>query len=533
MIRKDLLRNRLRNPRTKLDTLRELIDCEERAGNKIAEAAYRIRFVRLTQIDAYDDLIKACRLLDQGQMRGAAVFTARLIVSAEFKCSEQARAASQEYLNDVHSEKSVKINYSASIDTRAKKKYRMSCILSLYNEEELVEKCFKRLTMQTLYRKGELEIIFVDSNSLQNEKDIFVRLLENYQHVLYIKTDETERLSQAWNRGIRHSTGEYLTFTAPSNFFVDDAFERLVKPFGDDPEIVLVQGDIGRPFDFYPEDLSPLKSEDLVRITKRKAEYLAQIHPFFFGNYLAFDAAVFKRSALEKTGLFDEAMVCAAENKFLLKLLSCGKVHQLDEVVESSYEQGGPRLTVHPRVEIEHFMSMHESFNEKYLLNAAQFDDVLRFGSQTEVLEHLLAISLGYVDPYNFSWPRPRYYDLEHGLKIAHLALEGSPDSFAAWNNLAVLSLHNTVAQSLRYLDFSKSRAEKKLFTFAVNKLTMLVLKRLVQWTYVVTTKSIRLRQQNPSRARFRQVRGIVNRIKLLFNRNRTFDPDLNGDTIW
>lgn len=49
---------------------------------------------------------------------------------------------------------------------------KVSAIISTYNSEKFIKGCLEDLINQTLYKKGELEIVVIDSASKQNEKEI-------------------------------------------------------------------------------------------------------------------------------------------------------------------------------------------------------------------------------------------------------------------------------------------------------------------------------------------------------------------------
>ena len=52
---------------------------------------------------------------------------------------------------------------------------KVSAIVSLYNSLEFVEGCLQDLVEQTLFTRGELEIVVIDSNSPQNEREVVER----------------------------------------------------------------------------------------------------------------------------------------------------------------------------------------------------------------------------------------------------------------------------------------------------------------------------------------------------------------------
>ena len=519
------------NPKLKLKILRDLIQKEHLTGNKIAEAAYRIRFVRLTNLDIFDDLINTCHLLKEAGMSDSSIFFAELITKNLFSSSEMSIENAKKFLNTQNTTSDKEVTISKQIDTRINSQYVLSCIISIYKEEALIEKCLKRLMQQTLYQEGKLEIIIIDSNSPQNEYKIIERLLTRSNHFLYIKTDVTESLSEAWNRGTTYSIANFLTFTAPSNFFIDDAFERLLKPFFSNSTVVLVQGDIGKSFNEYPADNLKLSISDLQRFTSRKTELFQQLHPFLYGNYLAFDGAVVRKSAFLNEAPFDTKYLCCMENKTLISLLTKGKLIQIGEVIESSFELSKDRLTVHPRVEIEHFMAMSSSFTRENLLLASKFENSLEGKNEDDIFNYILSLSLRYKNPY-ISMFNLNYYDLNKANYIAKLSLELDPYKFETWNNYSIVSLRLTVTNTLNQLYLAKAFSHKRNSINWFNLFIIKLLLKLVQLTFI-TVSPYRLRQESPSTLNYNLLRKGLNLIKRIFNRNVTFKPDMFGDVIW
>ncbi len=519
------------NPRLKFQVLRNLIQLEKEEGHRIAEAAYRLRFVRLAGIDPFDDLINACVLVNNEQMPGAANYLAKVVLSGEYKSSERSQKLAGELLQNMTVEDVKENAIVKEIDTRLKKKYKLACIISIYKEENLLEKCIRRLAMQSLYQKGELEVILVDSASPENEWQIVDRLKNEIEHLLYIKTEKRESLPKALNRGVRCSSGEFITFTAPSNFFVDNAFESLLEPFSEHPDVCVVQGDIGEPFSEYPKTSVPLSSKDMKRFTRRRNDSLNQLRPFVYSNYLAFDSAIFRRTVGEEIGFFDEGLICAAEIKFLLQLLKKGQLYQLGEVVESSYEAKGPRLTVHPRVEVELFVAMHQCFTKDDLLEAAKQDDLTLNDMPSKVYQRMVSLSLRYENPYT-PFSDYSFYDLEAARKAAEFALESDPDSSENWNNFAVLQLRQTVSRASAYIDFSGHLISYHKYKNWFNRMILSVIRWVASWT-LLTVPPVRLRPERKSTIAIVGIRKVSNRLRRIFNRNRTYDSDMFGGVVW
>lgn len=88
---------------------------------------------------------------------------------------------------------------------------KVSVIVSTYKSAEFIWGCLEDLVTQTLYEKGELEIIIIDSASPENEGEIIQEFQENYPNIIYQRTRERETLYCAWNRAIKLARGSYLT----------------------------------------------------------------------------------------------------------------------------------------------------------------------------------------------------------------------------------------------------------------------------------------------------------------------------------
>ena len=88
---------------------------------------------------------------------------------------------------------------------------KVSAIVSTFNAAPYLLGCLENLLNQSLYRKGELEIIVIDSGSLQNEKGVVKEFQKKGYRIKYFRTDKRESLYAAWNHGIGLSEGKYLT----------------------------------------------------------------------------------------------------------------------------------------------------------------------------------------------------------------------------------------------------------------------------------------------------------------------------------
>lgn len=92
---------------------------------------------------------------------------------------------------------------------------RVSALVSVRNGQDFIRGRIDDLMAQTLYARGELEIIVINSASTDTTGAILER--EYLPHITLIQTPFRESMYAAWNRGIKLAKGSYII---PAN--VDD-----------------------------------------------------------------------------------------------------------------------------------------------------------------------------------------------------------------------------------------------------------------------------------------------------------------------
>lgn len=127
--------------------------------------------------------------------------------------------------------------------TYDKKGFKVSAIISTHNSERFIRGCIDDLVNQTLYKKGELELIVVDSGSEQNERSVIEEFRGKYKNIRYIRTEERESIYKAWNRGIKAASGEYLTNANTDDRHRNDALEVMADLLDRNQDIGLVYAD--------------------------------------------------------------------------------------------------------------------------------------------------------------------------------------------------------------------------------------------------------------------------------------------------
>lgn len=193
------------------------------------------------------------------------------------------------------------------------KTYKVSAIVSVYKAEKFIEGCLKDLVNQTLFKKGQLEIVIINSGSPENEDVIINKFLNEFENIKYIKTKEREGVYTAWNRGIKASSGEYLTNANTDDRHHPEALEKLADELDSSGEVDLVYSD------FYITSIPNQKflhakvNEEIVR-PDFKPEIMLE------GCYMG-PQPMWRKSVHNKAGYFNEEFISSGDYEFWCRLV--------------------------------------------------------------------------------------------------------------------------------------------------------------------------------------------------------------------
>jgi len=190
--------------------------------------------------------------------------------------------------------------------------YLVSAIVSVYACERFIRGCLDDLLNQTLYKKGQLEIVLVNTASPGNEDAIIREYQSNHPHITYIKTDMKESVYGAWNRGIQAAVGKYITNANSDDRHRADCIEVLVEKLEKHPEHVLAYGDML---------VTRIENETFEKCTP--CEHVKW--PDFDRNLLLQTCyvgpqPVWRKSVHQEFGYFDTRFECCADYEFWLRL---------------------------------------------------------------------------------------------------------------------------------------------------------------------------------------------------------------------
>jgi glycosyltransferase involved in cell wall biosynthesis/SAM-dependent methyltransferase len=189
-------------------------------------------------------------------------------------------------------------------------RYRVSAIVSTYKNERFIGGRLNDLLAQTL---GEqLEIIVVDSGSLENEGAIVRRFQKKHRNIRYIRTEQRENVYQAWNRGVRAASGKYLTNANTDDRLRPDALEVLARELDQNPSIALVYADFW---------ITGLENQDFGSHICTGYSLKPDYHPniMLAGCHIG-PQPMWRRSVHNEIGYFDESFFASGDYEFWCRL---------------------------------------------------------------------------------------------------------------------------------------------------------------------------------------------------------------------
>lgn len=190
--------------------------------------------------------------------------------------------------------------------------FRATAIVSLYNSLEFVRGCLEDLVEQTLFKRGQLEIVVIDSNSPQDEWAIVKSFVEAFpEQIVYQRTNERETLYQAWNRALKIARGEYITNANSDDRHHPEALEIMCLALDKHREVDLVYGDVFE---------STLANQTFFENSKQ-SRY--RYHSFFAPNSLLFYQfgcqPMWRVSAHTRIGWFSSELKAAGDWDFCVR----------------------------------------------------------------------------------------------------------------------------------------------------------------------------------------------------------------------
>jgi len=180
---------------------------------------------------------------------------------------------------------------------------KVSTITPCYNMSKYMKGFLDNLSTQT---HKDLEIVLDHNDPSEEEVKMVEEYNEQHDNILHIKVDGVDPIGTSMNRCIEYATGDYLCIWNVDDLRTPDSIEVMAKALDENPDVDFVYGN----YIIVPKFGSV--EGQYVDETGREDELTTGM---ILGPYF-----MFRKSLLEKSGVFDEQLVQGADYDLALRL---------------------------------------------------------------------------------------------------------------------------------------------------------------------------------------------------------------------
>ena len=185
---------------------------------------------------------------------------------------------------------------------------KVSTITPCYNMSKYMKGFLDNLSTQT---HKDLEIVLDHNDPSDEEVKLVEEYNEQYDNILHIKVEGVDPIGTSMNRCIEYATGDYLCIWNVDDLRTPDSIEVMAKALDENPDVDFVYGN----YVIVPKFGGT--EGQYVDETGREDELTTGM---ILGPYF-----MFRKSILEKSGIFDEQLVQGADYDLALRLAMNGK----------------------------------------------------------------------------------------------------------------------------------------------------------------------------------------------------------------
>jgi len=178
----------------------------------------------------------------------------------------------------------------------------VSVIICVKDAEKFIGRCIRSVLNQTF---KDFEVVVLDDGCLDNTRHIIEKF--NDARIRYFKNEKTLGIAKCRNRGVKLCGGKYVFFTDGDCVVSKNWIEQGLKSL-EDPKCVGVEGKIVYVSEKYKPTFSDHTCENK------------------YGGHFMTGNMVYRRSAIQSVGGFDERYNYLEDRDLALRVLKRGKI---------------------------------------------------------------------------------------------------------------------------------------------------------------------------------------------------------------
>jgi glycosyltransferase involved in cell wall biosynthesis len=215
-------------------------------------------------------------------------------------------------------------------------KYKCSIFCSFFRGEKFIRGYIDDMLKQTIFK--DIEFVFLDCASPENEKEVLIPLSKNHNNVIYHKLENDPGLYQAWNIAIKKCSAPII-----GNWNIDDrksinSIEILINKLEKRVDLDVVYGIT------YVSRIANETYED--NEYNLVYPYLPHSLENLLRNNSPHCMPLWRKNLHDRFGYFDESYMSAADGEFWLRCAFGGaKLELVNHPVGLYYENPTGRST--------------------------------------------------------------------------------------------------------------------------------------------------------------------------------------------
>lgn len=197
---------------------------------------------------------------------------------------------------------------------------KVSVIIPVYNGGEWIKECIRSVTGQTY---DNVEIIAIDDcstdGSVRKIKDI------DDPRVTILENNSNRGIAASRNRGIRHSSGQFIGFLDQDDIWLEHKLETQLQRFSNTPEKTGVVYSAVELLD------TNKGTTDINTFLSLSGDYMSRVSDIFLNNPITNITTLVKRECFEEYGLLDESLFGSDDYEFWLRIAGEYGFEYIDE----------------------------------------------------------------------------------------------------------------------------------------------------------------------------------------------------------
>jgi hypothetical protein len=192
-------------------------------------------------------------------------------------------------------------------------KIKVSIITSLYKGGEYIESFLNNIVSSIGFEKF-VELIIIDANSPEMEKEVIQKYQENYSNIKYVRTDTVIGIYEAWNIAVKMASGDYITNANLDDLRRGDSFMIQSAVLENLKFVDVVYQDLFYTFDPF------ISFEEIALIGIKTKLPIVNVHNMMQFNS-PHNAPMWRASLHKEIGYFDEGYKSAGDYDFWIRAL--------------------------------------------------------------------------------------------------------------------------------------------------------------------------------------------------------------------